>query len=214
MFCVLYSNSSTIAAIGAIRRMHSPNGGIQWLWVKPWMCSIGRCTPRHTTALPWPSTLLSICLHFLSRRFVVGHNYAKDHVMVNIKYIWVTNKCGVNMMSLRHSWGGWEPTTQTASCIHIRHMKCLSTLTCFLQTYMSSCTQLNPPYLAQIMVMGFCVTCGLWSQNDVITSWLWLTGQQPPQTDIPIHLGHFQSFWAYWYAVHKHCCCPCCCCSL
>jgi hypothetical protein len=33
------------------------------------MCSIGRCTPRRTAALPWPSILSSICLHSLSCRF-------------------------------------------------------------------------------------------------------------------------------------------------
>ena len=31
-----------MAAVGAIWRRHSPDGGIQWLRVKPWMCSIGR----------------------------------------------------------------------------------------------------------------------------------------------------------------------------
>ncbi len=41
VFCVFYSKLSTMAATGAIRRRHSPDGGIQWLRVKPWMCSIG-----------------------------------------------------------------------------------------------------------------------------------------------------------------------------
>ncbi len=52
-------------AVGVIRRRHSTDGGIQWLRVKPWMCSIGRCAPRRTAALPWQSKLPSICLHFL-----------------------------------------------------------------------------------------------------------------------------------------------------
>ena len=29
-----------MVAAGAIRRRHLPDGGIQWLPVKPWMCSI------------------------------------------------------------------------------------------------------------------------------------------------------------------------------
>jgi hypothetical protein len=72
MFCVFYSNSLTMAAAGAIRRRHSPNGGIQWLRVKPWMCFIRRYAPRHTTELPWQSKLLSIHLHFCCRRFIVA----------------------------------------------------------------------------------------------------------------------------------------------
>ena len=29
-----------MAAVAAMRCEHSPNGGIQWLRVKPWMCSV------------------------------------------------------------------------------------------------------------------------------------------------------------------------------
>ncbi len=32
-----------------------PNGGIQWLLVKPWTSSIGRCVRYCTAALQWPS---------------------------------------------------------------------------------------------------------------------------------------------------------------
>ncbi len=38
-------------------------------------------------------------------------------------YFWVWVTCGVKMMSLCHDWG-WQPP-QTASCIHIRLMKCV-----------------------------------------------------------------------------------------
>ena len=31
VFCVFHSNSSTMAAAGAIRRRHLPDGGIHWL---------------------------------------------------------------------------------------------------------------------------------------------------------------------------------------
>jgi hypothetical protein len=37
--------SSTKAAAAAMHCEHSPNGGIQWLLEKPWMCSIGN-VPR------------------------------------------------------------------------------------------------------------------------------------------------------------------------
>jgi hypothetical protein len=53
VFCVFYSNSLTMAAAGAIRRRHLPDGGIQWLRMKPWMCSIGRCASHHTAASAW-----------------------------------------------------------------------------------------------------------------------------------------------------------------
>jgi hypothetical protein len=56
------------------------------------MCFIGRCDSRRTAASPWPMKLSSICLHFLSRQFRCWPQpYAKDHVMVNIKNIRVTN---------------------------------------------------------------------------------------------------------------------------
>jgi len=47
-----------MTAAGATRHRHLPNGGIQWLRVKPWMCSIERCAPRRTAAWPWPSKIL------------------------------------------------------------------------------------------------------------------------------------------------------------
>ena len=65
VFCVFHSNSLTMVAAGAILRMHSTNGGIQWLRGKPWMSSIGRCAPRRTAASPWQSKLSAICLPFL-----------------------------------------------------------------------------------------------------------------------------------------------------
>jgi len=55
----------TMAAAGAIQRRHLLDGGIQWLPVKPWTCSIGRYAPRHTAASPWQSKSPAIRLHFL-----------------------------------------------------------------------------------------------------------------------------------------------------
>ena len=103
--------------------------------------------------------------------------------------------CGVNMMSLRHSWG-WQPP-QTAFIIHIRHIKCLGTLICCPSAYSSSCTQLYSHYLAQLL--GFWVACGvkMLSQHH---GWGW----QPTQTASYINIRHIQSVWAQWYAVHRH----------
>ena len=53
----------------------SPNGSMQWLQVKPWMCSIGQCAPYHTAVSPWPSKSSSIGLIFCLVYFVVGHNH-------------------------------------------------------------------------------------------------------------------------------------------
>ncbi len=41
----------------------------------------------------------------------------------------------------------------------------------------------------------------LWSQNDVITSWLRLHSYSAASH---IHIRHIQSIWAHWYAVHRH----------
>ena len=50
-----------MAAAGAIRRRHLTDAGIQWLQVKPWICSIGRRAPRCIAALP------VIRLHFYTK---------------------------------------------------------------------------------------------------------------------------------------------------
>jgi len=39
-----------MVAAKAMRRMHSPDDGIHWLLVKPWMRFIRGCVPQHTTA--------------------------------------------------------------------------------------------------------------------------------------------------------------------
>jgi hypothetical protein len=37
-----------MAATAVMRCEHLPNGGIQWLLLKPGMCFIGRCAPHRT----------------------------------------------------------------------------------------------------------------------------------------------------------------------
>jgi hypothetical protein len=40
-----------------------PDGGVQWLLVKPWSCCTGQCTPYRTGALPWPLKLPETEVH-------------------------------------------------------------------------------------------------------------------------------------------------------
>jgi hypothetical protein len=42
----------------------------------------------------------------------------------------------------------------------------------------------------------------LWSQHDVIMSWLKLTAT--PQTASHIHIRHIRCVWACWYAIYRH----------
>jgi len=53
--CIIIVLIVSLAAAGAIRSEYLPDGGVQWLPVKPWSIGIGRCTPYRTGAPPWPS---------------------------------------------------------------------------------------------------------------------------------------------------------------
>ena len=46
VYCVVSTNSLTMAAAGAIRPRHLANASIQWLSVKPWTCSTKRTQPQ------------------------------------------------------------------------------------------------------------------------------------------------------------------------
>ena len=61
---LFHSKSSTMVTAGAIRRRHLPDGGIQWLQVKHWMCSIERCAPHRTATSAWSSKRPAISLYF------------------------------------------------------------------------------------------------------------------------------------------------------
>jgi hypothetical protein len=52
----------TMAAAGAMGHRHSTNGGIQWLQVKPWMCSIGQCALHCIATSAWQSNLPAISM--------------------------------------------------------------------------------------------------------------------------------------------------------
>ena len=51
---------------GAIRCEWSPNGDIQWLRVKPWSCSIGRCAPNCNGASAWSLKLPANLVYYFS----------------------------------------------------------------------------------------------------------------------------------------------------
>ncbi len=97
------------------------------------------------------------------------------------------------MMSLRHCWD-WQPP-QTASHIHIRRIKCLSTFICCPWTYGSCLKQLYPHYLAQIL--GFSVTCGV-KMMSLHHGWEF----QPTQTSSCIQIWTIKSVRAHSYDVH------------
>jgi hypothetical protein len=61
---VFHSKSLTMAAARAIRRGHSPNGGILLLCIKPRMCSMGRCATHCIALADWQAKLSLIYLHF------------------------------------------------------------------------------------------------------------------------------------------------------
>ncbi len=61
---LFHSKLMTLAAARAIWHRHSPNDGIQWLLVKPWLWLIGQCTPYCTTASARPPKLPATEVHF------------------------------------------------------------------------------------------------------------------------------------------------------
>jgi hypothetical protein len=74
-FCTLVLFAVTLAATGAIQSQLSPNGGVQWLLVKPWLCCIRRCRMYHFNAsarpFKWPATEVHL---FVATSFFGWHN--------------------------------------------------------------------------------------------------------------------------------------------
>ena len=96
--------SMTMASARVIRGECSPNGGLQWLPMKPWMCSIGRCT-RHCIAWSaWPSKWLAKEVHFFCRWFVVMNNWSEPIILWSIK-----NKAKLYYCLLRCIYLCWNP---------------------------------------------------------------------------------------------------------
>jgi len=64
-----------LAAAGVIRSKYSPDGGVQWLPVKPWSCCIGRCRLYCTITPPWLSKWPAMEVHlFVVTVFFAWHN--------------------------------------------------------------------------------------------------------------------------------------------
>ena len=87
------------------------------------------------------------------------------YFLAQILEFWVT--CGVKMMPLCHGWG-WQPP-QTASHIILDICKVFEHI-----DMISTCIQYQPYTVIPTLLLGsdFGVLGHLWSQNDVIISWL------------------------------------------
>jgi hypothetical protein len=60
-----------------------PDGSIQKLLGKPWICSIGQCALRYTAASAWQSKLPAISLQFLLPLMsLLATTVANNYVMV------------------------------------------------------------------------------------------------------------------------------------
>ncbi len=65
-FCIIAVLIVTLAAAGAIRSEQSPDGGVQWLLLKPWNSSTGRCVQYCTIAPPWLSKQPAMEVHLFA----------------------------------------------------------------------------------------------------------------------------------------------------
>jgi hypothetical protein len=54
-YCIIVVFIVALVAAGATRREYLPDGGVQWLLLKPWTCCIKRCAPYRIGAPPWQS---------------------------------------------------------------------------------------------------------------------------------------------------------------
>jgi hypothetical protein len=109
---------------------------------------------------------------------------------------------GWHMCSQNDVITSWLRLTATSNCFPHpcqTYTKCLST--CHMlsigvryQPY----TLIPPTNLAQILRI-YVVTCRV-KMLSLRHGWGW----QPPQPAPPIHLGHIQSIWSLWSAVHRH----------
>ncbi len=61
-FCLFFLHATPLSA-GMIQSKYLPNGGVQWLLVKPWTPSIGRCMQHCTGASSWPSKWVAMVVY-------------------------------------------------------------------------------------------------------------------------------------------------------
>ena len=119
VFYLFSKNSSTMPAVGAIRSKHSTDGGIQWLSVKPRMCSIGRCAPLCTAAPARQSKLPAIHMIFLYLSIRCLHNTSKLTTMS--WSTWIKSKlhyCSCNFYKPIHM--SWAPAVDD-ECRFLHH---------------------------------------------------------------------------------------------
>ncbi len=95
--------------------------------------------------------------------------YLHPHYLGQILEFWDTS-CGVKMMSLHHGWG-WQPP-QTPSCIHTLHVQ---SFWAHWYSVHGHRAVVSNTYTHTNWVRFGVLGHFLWSQNDVITSWLRVT---------------------------------------
>ncbi len=122
-----------------------------------------RLLPKSKLDISKVFELLTCCL-----KGICVHPYTNTQAKLAQDFqLWGT--CGMEMMWLHHGWG-WYPL-QTASHIHIRHIKCVWAIGIWSQGHMDA-----PLYHYTSKVGPRFWNLGhLWSENDAITSWLRLT---------------------------------------
>jgi hypothetical protein len=137
-----------------------------------WLCRGWGWQPPQTASHIHITHIQSVWAHWYAVHWHTHTVRALHSCTAHILGFWVT--CGVNMMSTRCGWGWGSP--QTASPIHITLLPIL------LGSY-------------------FVVMCHLWSQHDVIMSWLRLTATS---NWFPHPYYTIKSVSAPWYAVDGH----------
>ena len=89
----------TMESAGAIHGKFLPDGGVQWLRMKLWTCSIGRCMPYRTGTSSWPSKRPSNLVFF---SFIINSMFARNisqrpcYGQYKVKPSYVINLIGVN----------------------------------------------------------------------------------------------------------------------
>ena len=149
--------------------------GVEWKWCHYVMVE----TDSHLKLLPTPHKLdiYKVFEHIdmLSSGIQYQPMQLYPHYLAQIWGFWATY--GVKMMSLCHGWG-WQPP-QSASPIHIRHIKSVWAhwYVVHWHTISALCS-----YTHNTTWLRFGGSGPYVSQNDLITSWLWLTAtsNKPP----------------------------------
>ncbi len=128
-----------------------------WGWQPPWTASVIHF--KHTQ---------SVWAHWYT---VHRHRVAALHIYTDPTWLRFWVLC--HLRSQNDVIMSWLRLTATSNCFpHSKYTcsKCLRTLICHPQAYCSPYT-----FIPTLLGSEFWVLCHLWSQNDVIMSWLRLT---------------------------------------